>query len=56
MAVFGRTQAKPGEDYTTKLDRFFASVDGASGYAAGTGYVERFNHLNPRPVPFLPIG
>jgi LmbE family N-acetylglucosaminyl deacetylase len=56
MAVFGRTQAKPGEDYTTKLDRFFAAVDGASGYAAGTGYVEQFNHLNPRPVPFLPIG
>ena len=56
MAIFGRTQAKPGEDYTKKLDRFFASVDGASGYAAGTGYVERFNHLNPGPVAYLPTG
>lgn len=44
MAAFAGTQAKPGEDYGAKLDRFFASVDGALGYAAGTGYVERFSH------------
>ncbi len=56
MEVFGRTQAKPGEDYGRKMDRFFASVDGASGYAAGTGYVERFNHLNPGAVGYLPLG
>jgi len=56
MAVFAGTQAKPGEDYEKKLDRFFASVDGASGYAAGTGYVERFNHLNPGAVGYLPLG
>jgi LmbE family N-acetylglucosaminyl deacetylase len=55
MTVFGRTQAKPGEDYAKKMDRFFASVDGASGYAAGTGYVEEFNHLNPRPSAHLPV-
>jgi len=55
MEIFGRTQAKPGEDYTRKMDRFFAAVDGASGYAAGTGYVEQFNHLNPRPSSYLPI-
>jgi LmbE family N-acetylglucosaminyl deacetylase len=55
MEIFGRTQAKPGEDYARKMDQFFAAVDGASGYAAGTGYVEQFNHLNPRPWPYLPI-
>jgi LmbE family N-acetylglucosaminyl deacetylase len=55
MDVFGRTQAKPGEVYTSKLDKFFAAVDGAAGYAAGTGYVEHFNHLNPRPWQHLPI-
>ncbi len=55
MEVFGRTQAKPGEVYSDKMDRFFAAVDGASGYAAGTGYVEQFNHLNPRPSQYLPI-
>jgi LmbE family N-acetylglucosaminyl deacetylase len=55
MEIFGRTQSKPGENYSTKMDRFFAAVDGATGYAAGTGYVEQFNHLNPRPWSFLPI-
>jgi LmbE family N-acetylglucosaminyl deacetylase len=55
MAIFGGTQAKAGEDYTKKLDRFFASVDGASGYAAGTGYVERFSRLNPARVNYLPL-
>jgi LmbE family N-acetylglucosaminyl deacetylase len=55
MEIFGRTQSKPGEDYSRKMDRFFAAVDGASGYAAGTGYVEQFNHLNPRPWSYLPI-
>ena len=35
--------------------KFFASVDGASGYAAGTGYVERFTRLNSQKVPYLPL-
>jgi hypothetical protein len=37
------------------MDRFFASVDGASGYAAGTGYVERFSRLNAAKVSHLPL-
>jgi LmbE family N-acetylglucosaminyl deacetylase len=55
MEIFGGTQAKVGEDYTKKMDRFFASVDGASGYAAGTGYVERFSRLNAAKVNYLPL-
>jgi LmbE family N-acetylglucosaminyl deacetylase len=55
MEIFGGTQAKPGEDYTKAMDRFFASVDGASGYAAGTGYVERFSRLNAAKVSYLPL-
>jgi LmbE family N-acetylglucosaminyl deacetylase len=55
MEIFGGTQSKAGEDYPKRLNRFFASVDGASGYAAGTGYVERFSRLNAAKVNYLPL-
>jgi len=55
MAIFGRTQAKAGQDYAKMLDGFFASVDGAAGYALGTGYVERFVRLNPVLGRHLPL-
>jgi LmbE family N-acetylglucosaminyl deacetylase len=55
MEVFGATQSKAGEDYPKRMQKFFASVDGASGYAAGTGYVERFTRLNSQKVNYLPL-
>jgi LmbE family N-acetylglucosaminyl deacetylase len=55
MDVFAGTQAKPGEDYAKKLDRFLASVDGSIGYAFGTGYAERFSRLNPERRHYLPL-
>ena len=55
MLVFGGTQTKRGEDYPARLDRFFASGDGAVGYNNGFGYAERFNRWHPHRVGYLPL-
>jgi N-acetylglucosamine malate deacetylase 1 len=55
MLAFAGTQARPGEDYAARLDRFFAAVDGSAGYANGFGYAERFNRWNPQRVQYLPL-
>ncbi len=55
MLIFGRTQAKTGEDYPARMDRFFAAGDGSVGYHNGFPYGERFNRWQPQRVPYLPL-
>ena len=55
MAQFGTTQAKPGEDFKEKLDRFMERVDGNVGHRHGVGYAEQFVSLTPRLVEYLPL-
>lgn len=55
MLQFAGTQAKTGEDYRRKLDRFFERVDGAAGYLHGFDYAERFTRWEPERLPYLPI-
>lgn len=55
MLRFQGTQARQGEDYPARLDRFFASVDGAAGYVNGFGYAERFTRWHPERVQLLPL-
>ena len=55
MLRFRGTQARQGEDYPARLDRFFASVDGAAGYVNGFGYAERFTRWHPERVQLLPL-
>mgnify|MGYP005854863117 CR=1 FL=1 len=55
MREFAGTQTKKDEDYERKLDRFFASVDGAAGFLNGMGYAEQFVRWNPERVQYLPL-
>lgn len=55
MMQFGTTQAKEGEDYREKLDRFFERVDGAAGFIHGFEYAERFTRWHPERVQHLPL-
>jgi LmbE family N-acetylglucosaminyl deacetylase len=56
MLQFGTTQAREGEDYRRRLDRFFERVDGAAGYLHGFEYAERFTRWHPERVQYLPLG
>lgn len=55
MMQFGTTQAKEGEDYGKKLDRFFERQDGNAGFLHGFDYAERFSRWNPERVQYLPL-
>jgi 4-oxalomesaconate hydratase len=55
MEAFASTQAKKNEDYNKKMDKFFASVDGAAGFMNGMGYAEQFVRWWPERVQYLPL-
>ncbi len=55
MMEFMTTQAKPGEDYTRKINLFMASIDGSVGYNNGCAYAEQFSRWNPERVQYLPL-
>ena len=55
MRAFATTQAKLNEDYEVKMDKFFASVDGAAGFMNQMGYAEQFVRWHPERVQYLPL-
>ena len=55
MAEFATTQTKKDEDYEKKMDKFFASVDGAVGFLHQMGFAEQYVRWNPERVQYLPL-
>jgi 4-oxalomesaconate hydratase len=59
MIAFSATQAKVGEDYPERMNRFLERVDGAVGYkygfGHGRGYGEQFSRWTPASGPHLPL-